>query len=79
MEENCPQGAEPGSVCYRTPGSGQVRECSQECVGGCSEDDPSECAACRDVLFEGDRGRWQCLARCPNEFLKVKKLQLYLY
>ncbi len=68
----CPPNMD-ASTCYRgpSPDSGQILECGKECIGGCAENDPHACSACKGVLFVGDTGTRRCMNFCPMEYLLV--------
>jgi hypothetical protein len=40
--------------------------CDDKCVGGCEEDEPTKCIACKDFSFNGT-----CVDKCPKGMLEV--------
>jgi len=58
-----------GQKCFTDGVGGQIA-CSNLCAGGCSPDDPNHCVACKDVLWESDKGERRCQSVCPEPYLK---------
>ncbi|KAG5667137.1 hypothetical protein PVAND_015134 [Polypedilum vanderplanki] len=60
---HCQQNSKKGEMTYCSPN--QQTCCDHSCIGGCEDDKPKNCFACRKFAY-GTYPNIECLDKCPN-------------
>ena len=64
----------PGIVC-----SPSGRCCDAQCIGGCDDEDPTACFACKNITVTKSNGRIVCQDSCPPDKFEVKIEKPFCY